>query len=384
MKKMLTVILAVAMIITFTGCNSQSSNSGAQPNTQTEEQGKTETSEIKNGDGEVAEPEGKEVQNDQSGKSIQNEVTNQVDIAFVTYSTGIPYFDNAWEGAYEAAKSLGLSIGYYGPASNDTAGEIEILDALITKGVKGIVVTCMDSEAVTPTLKKARDAGIVVVTWDLDISNPEGRDYFVNLCSNEVMAEFMMDVMYKSYSEILGDSFEYAIITSSLTSEQMVARANYMVEYAKKTYPGLIFVGMESGEGDAQKNYNAAVSLMQANPNLKVIMSNASDALGPIAEAIAAEGRIGEVYGAGMTTPNLVKPGFESGAVVGGCMLWSPAKWADFAVHVIDGVFKGETYGKDKELNIEGFPDAYMVSDDEFWYMELQEYTPENIGEFNF
>ena len=383
MKKMITVMLAAAMMMTFTGCSSQSGNSGAKQDTQTEEQGKTEAqSESKSGDDKMA--GGKEAQEDESGKTIQNEVTNQVDIAFVTYSTGIPYFDNAWEGAYEAAKSLGLSIGYYGPASNDTAGEIEILDALITKGVKGIVVTCMDSEAVTPTLKKARDAGIIVVTWDLDISNPEGRDYFVNLCSNEVMAEFMMDVMYKSYSEVLGDSFEYAIITSSLTSEQMVARANYMVEYAKKTYPGLIFVGMESGEGDAQKNYNAAVSLMQANPDLKVIMSNASDALGPIAEAIAAEGRIGEIYGAGMTTPNLAKPGFESGAVLGGCMLWSPAKWADFAVHVIDGVFNGEVYGKDKELNIEGFPDAYMVSDDEFWYMELQEYTSENIGEFDF
>ena len=130
-----------------------------------------------------------------SNAEAQSEATDAVDVAFVTYMTGIPYMDNAWAGAYEAANALGLSVGYYGPASNDTAGEIEILDALITKGVKGIVVTCMDSEAVTPTLKKARDAGIYVVTWDLDISNPEGRDYFVNLCSNEMMGEFMIDAI---------------------------------------------------------------------------------------------------------------------------------------------------------------------------------------------
>lgn len=322
--------------------------------------------------------------NQGSSMEVQNEVTSAVDIAFVTYMTGIPYMDNAWKGAYEAATSLGLSVGYYGPASNDTAGEIDILDALITKGVKGIVVTCMDSEAVTPTLKKARDAGIHVVTWDLDISDPAGRDYFVNLCSNEIMGEFMIDVMYDTYSEVLGESFEWAMITSSLTSEQMVARANYMVEYCEETYPGLKFVGLESGEGDAQKNYNAAVTLMQANPDLKVIMSNASDALGPIAEAIAAEGKIGEVYGAGMTTPNLAKPGFESGAIIGGCMLWSPAKWAEFAVKVLSGLFNGEEYNMDTELSIEGFPNAYMVADDEFWYNEMIEFTADNINDYDF
>lgn len=319
-----------------------------------------------------------------SNAEAQSEATDAVDVAFVTYMTGIPYMDNAWAGAYEAANALGLSVGYYGPASNDTAGEIEILDALITKGVKGIVVTCMDSEAVTPTLKKARDAGIYVVTWDLDISNPEGRDYFVNLCSNEMMGEFMIDAMYNAYSKTLGDDFEWAMITSSLTSEQMVARANYMVEYCKEKYPGLKFGGLESGDGDAQKNYNAAVTLMQANPDLKVIMSNASDALGPIAEAIAAEGRIGEVYGAGMTTPNLAKPGFESGAIIGGCMLWSPARWAEFAVKVLDGLFNGEKFNMDTDLNIEGFDDAYMVSDDEFWYNEMIEFTADNISKYDF
>lgn len=317
-------------------------------------------------------------------EDIQTEVGGAVDVAFVTFMTGIPYFDDAWSGAKAAGDELGLSIGYYGPASNDTPGQIAIIDDLITKGIKALIVTCMDSEAVVPTLEKARAAGIIVITWDLDVADPAGRDYFANICSNEEMGEFMVDCMYNAHLETLGDSYEWAIITSSLTSEQMVARANYMVEYAAEKYPGLSFMGLESGESDALKNYNAAVSLMQANPDLKVIMSNASDALAPIAEAIAAEGRIGEVYGTGMTTPNLAKPGYESGAIIGGAMLWSPAKWGRFAVTLADEVLDGVTYPFGEEFEIPGFPDAIQFAADEFRYNELQEYTKDNIADFNF
>ncbi|NLE20513.1 MAG: substrate-binding domain-containing protein [Clostridiales bacterium] len=319
-----------------------------------------------------------------SGEDIQTEVTGEVDVAFVTFMTGIPYFDDAWSGASAAAQELGLSIGYYGPASNDTPGQIAIVDDLITKGIKALVITCMDSEAVVPTMEKAREAGIIVITWDLDVSDPKGRDFFANLCSNEEMGEFMVDKMYDAHLETLGDAYEWAIITSSLTSEQMVARANYMVEYAKGKYPNLKFVGLESGGSDALKNYNAAVSLMQANPELKVIMSNASDALGPIAEAIEAEGRIGEVYGTGMTTPNMAKPGYASGAIIGGAMLWSPAKWGRFGVTLANEVLKGVKFPMGEPFTIPGFPDAVQFAADEFRYNELQEYTKDNINDFNF
>ena len=57
----------------------------------------------------------------------------------------------------------------------------------------------MDSQAVVPTLKKARAAGIKVITWDLDVNDPEARDYFANLCSNEEMGEFMVDIMYEAH-----------------------------------------------------------------------------------------------------------------------------------------------------------------------------------------
>lgn len=372
MKKLIAIGLAVIMAFAMVACSapSQETAPAEEEATQAVDEEAAATQEASSA------PE--------SLDGIQTEVGETVDVAFVTFMTGIPYFDDAWTGANAMAQELGLSIGYYGPASNDTPGQIAIIDDLITKGIKALVVTCMDSEAVVPTLEKARAAGIIVVTWDLDVSDPNGRDYFANICSNEEMGKFMVDCMYNAHLDTLGDSYEWAMITSSLTSEQMIARADYMVKYAEETYPGLKYMGIESGESDAQKNYNAAVTLMQANPDLKVIMSNASDALGPIAEAIAAEGKIGQVYGTGMTTPNLAKPGFESGAIIGGAMLWSPAKWGRFAVTLVNEVLNGATYTLGEEFEIPGFPNAVQFAADEFRYNELQEYTKENINDFNF
>lgn len=379
MKKLLALMLIAALVFTMAACG-KPAETDAGPDTpapdtssETPDDSAPETPDDSTDDEPPAE----------SVDGIQTEVTGSVDVAFVTFMTGIPYFDDAWSGAKAAADELGLTIGYYGPASNDTPGQIAIIDDLITKGIKGLVVTCMDSQAVVPTLKKARAAGIKVITWDLDVNDPEARDYFANLCSNEEMGEFMVDIMYEAHKEELGDSYQWAMITSSLTSEQMIARANYMVDYAKEKYPGLEFMGLESGESDAQKNYNAAVSLMRANPDLKVIMSNASDALGPIAEAIEAEGKIGQVYGTGMTTPNLAKPGFESGAILG-AMLWSPAKWGRFAVTLLNEVLNGKEFKMGEDPNIPGFPNAIQFAEDEFRYNELQEYSKANINDFDF
>lgn len=366
---LLTTILCISLVAVFSLIGCQAEPVKEEP----AETGATEEASVE-----------EETSETESSSDIQTEVGKTVDIAFVTFMTGIPYFDNAWSGALAKGQELGISMGYYGPASNDTPGQIAIIDDLITKGVNAIIVTCMDSEAVAPTLIKARNAGIVVITWDLDVSDPEARSYFANLCSNEDMGEFMADCMYNAHLDTLGDSYEWAMITSSLTSEQMIARANYIVEYIEETYPGLKFMGMESGESDAQKNYNAAVALMQANPDLKAIMSNASDALGPIAEAIAAESKIGQVYGTGMTTPNLAKPGFESGAIIGGAMLWSPAKWAAFAVTLANEVLNGVTYPFGESFEIPGFSKAVQVASDEFQYNELIEFTKENINDFDF
>jgi rhamnose transport system substrate-binding protein len=318
------------------------------------------------------------------GQSNSGSATSKtVDIAMVTFATGIPYFDEAYRGAQKAAKRLGLEIGYYGPPSNDTAGEIALIDDLITRGIKGMIVTAVDSKAVVPVLQKAMKAGIKVVTFDLDV-DPAGRHLYAGLKELDEMGPWMVDLMYNAYAPVLGNSFEYAIITSSLTSELMINRVKSMISYASSKYPGLKCLGYEAGDADPQKAYNVAVTLMTANPSMKVILSNSSETLAPICEAIAAEGKIGKVYGTGMTTPNLAKAGYLNGTILGGAMLWAPGTWAEFAITVCNELIKGTQFKQGGNWSVPGFPNVEMVSESVIVYSGLQEFTKENINDFDF
>lgn len=334
-------------------------------------------------DSEPAEAEEAEVEVQEEAPKDEVADDDAVDIAMVVFLTGIPYFDEASKGAFRAGEKLGIDVGYYGPPSNDTPGQIALIDDLITKGVKGLVVTAIDSTAVVPVLQKAMNAGIKVVTFDLD-TDPAGRQFYAGLKELDDMGPWMVDLMYDAHKDVLGDEYEYSIITSSLTSELMIDRVKDMIAYAEEQYPGLTNVGYEAGDSDAQKVYNAAVALMRANPDMKVILSNASDALGPIAEAIAAEGKIGEVYGTGMTTPNLAKPGYESGAIIGGAMLWAPAEWAEFAVTLCNELIEGKEFTMGGDWSIPGFPEVEMTAPDVIVYSGLQAFTKENINDFDF
>lgn len=96
-------------------------------------------------------------------------------IAFVPFASGVPYFEVAAEGAKKSGEELGYEVIYKAPAKADSAEQIQIINDFVSQGeIDALVVACLDSSSIVPALKKAREAGIKVVTWDLD-SEEEGR-----------------------------------------------------------------------------------------------------------------------------------------------------------------------------------------------------------------
>ena len=55
-----------------------------------------------------------------------------------------------------------------------------------------------------------------------------------------------------------------------------------------------------------------------------------------------------------------------------------------FAVTLCNEVLNGATYPFGEAFEIPGFPNAIQFAADEFRYNELQEYTKDNINDFNF
>lgn len=300
-------------------------------------------------------------------------------IAFVPFSIGIPYFKVGAEGAKKAGEDLGYEVIVKGPAEADPAKQIEIIDDLVSQGeIDGLVVACMDSSSIVPSLKKAREAGIKVITWDLDCEK-EGRDYYAGLMNLEILGNEWIDSMVRS----IGDSGQYAIIIANLTNEFMNNRVENMRKYAEETYPNLDLVTIESCDADPQKAYQISKDLMIKYPALKCIATVSTEAYSSAAKAIEDEDKIGEIYVTGGLTPNLAKPAFESGAAEES-VLWDPGKWAGFGVTVAAQVIEGKEFKELGKVDISGYPEAELIEPDVFYYHELLRFTPDNVDEYDF
>src|SRR5206468_9160302 len=100
-------------------------------------------------------------------------------IAMMPKAKGDPYFVSCRQGAEEAARELGIDLIWDGPTELDPAKQNEVVESWITRGVDAIAVSVENKEAISTVLRKARQRGIKVVTWDAD-AEPDARDFFVN------------------------------------------------------------------------------------------------------------------------------------------------------------------------------------------------------------
>ena len=90
-----------------------------------------------------------------------------VGACLITKTNTNPFFVKMKEGAQAKAKELGVDLqALAGKADGDNDGQVAAMESCMAAGVKGILLVPSDSTAIVPTVKKARDAGILVITLD--------------------------------------------------------------------------------------------------------------------------------------------------------------------------------------------------------------------------
>jgi fructose transport system substrate-binding protein len=88
-------------------------------------------------------------------------------VGLITKTETNPFFVKMREGAEAKAKELGLQlITAAGKYDGDNDGQVAAIENLISAGAKGFAIVPSDSKAIVPTIKKARDAGLMVIVLD--------------------------------------------------------------------------------------------------------------------------------------------------------------------------------------------------------------------------
>src|SRR5437762_6452727 len=186
-------------------------------------------------------------------------------VAMMPKSKGNAYFIACKKGADEAAKELGVHLLWDGPTDPDPAGQNNIVDGWITRGVDVIAVAVENREGMSSVLKKARAKGIKVVTWDAD-TTPDARDLFVNQATPEGIAKTLVD----HAARILHEKGEYAIITASLTAGNMVEWQKAIDKYNKEKFPELKLVALRPCDDKQKQAFDEANNILNAHKSCKL------------------------------------------------------------------------------------------------------------------
>ena len=297
-------------------------------------------------------------------------------IAVMPKAKGDPYFISCRQGAEEAAKELGVELLWDGPTDLDPAKQNELVEAWITRGVDAIAVSVENKVGISTVLRKAREKGIKVVTWDAD-AEKDARDFLINQATPQGIGYTLTD----EAARILNGKGDFAIITASLSAANQNEWIKYIKERLSQKYPDLKLVAIQPSEGDRDRAFAETQTLLKVYPNVKLIMAIAAPAVPGAAEAVKQSGRT-DVKVTGLSLPNMCKPYIKEG-VAESIVLWNTVDLGYLTVYASNALTNGAMKPGDKEMSA-GRLGKIQVVDDEVRLGAPFIFNKENIDRFNF
>jgi len=297
-------------------------------------------------------------------------------IALMPKAKGDPYFISCRQGAEEAAKELGVELLWDGPTDLDPAKQNEVVEAWITRGVDAIAVSVENKVGISTVLRKAREKGIKVITWDAD-AEKDARDFFINQATPQGIGYTLTD----EAARILNNKGEFAIITASLSAANQNEWIKYIKERLAQKYPGLKLVAIQPSEGDRDRAFAETQTVLKVYPNVKLVMAIAAPAVPGAAEAVKQSGRT-DVKVTGLSLPNMCKPYVHSG-VIDSIVLWNTLDLGYLTVYVSNALTTGTLKRGDKGITA-GRLGKIEVVDDEIRLGAPFIFNKENIDRFDF
>ena len=301
---------------------------------------------------------------------------DRIQVAMMPKAKGDPYFISCRQGAEEAARELGVDLLWDGPTDLDPAKQNEVVEAWITKGVDVIAVSVENQAGISTVLRKARDRGIKVITWDAD-AEENARDFLINQATPQGIGYTLTD----EAARILNGKGEFAIITASLSAaNQNEWIKNIKARLAEK-YPDMKLVAIQPSEGDRDRAFAETQTLLKVYPGAKLIMAIAAPAVPGAAEAVKQSGRT-DVRVIGLSLPNMNKPYVKAG-IVESVVLWNTVDLGYLTVYAADALTGGRLKRGDNEL-IAGRLGKVQINDDEVLLGAPFIFNKVNIDKFNF
>ena len=308
---------------------------------------------------------------------------DKFEIVVVPKDSSNPWFVRMDTGVKEYATAHPeLNVYQKGTDQIDATLQAQLVEDLIAQGVDAICVVPVDIQSIDPVLKKAKDAGIVVIAHEG--SALTNVDYDIEAFSNAGYGQFIMD----NLAEAMGGEGVYTTMVADLTNGSHNEWADAAVAYQKEAYPNMTLLEAQprvESHDNGDTAYNVAKECIKAYPELKGIMGTSSFDAPGVARAIDELGLTDQFFttGTGMPADNaaLLKSG-----TIKSLTLWDPAVAGQAMISLAVKVLNGETISGPVDLGVEGYnamvfrPDSTTVLEGQGWIT----IDAENVDSFGF
>ncbi len=238
-------------------------------------------------------------------------------VALIMKSLANEFFSTMAAGAesHQAENTHGYDLIVNGiKDERDLSRQVALVEEMVAAGVDAIVIAPADSKALVPALRRAKEAGVVVVNIDnrLDADVLKQEDVTIpfvgpdNKAGAKGVGEYLATKLQK------GDAV--AVLEGIRTSFNGTQRRLGFEEAMSEA--GVSIVDSQSAEWEMSIANTIAAAMLSEHPEIKAILAaNDSMALGAVA-AVKAADRTGEVQIVGFDNISAVQQAIRDGAIL--------------------------------------------------------------------
>ena len=188
--------------------------------------------------------------------------------------SGVEYWFPVYEMFKQAGRQLGVKTVYTGTPEYDVNKQLAAFEQILAKKPAGIFLHPMNPDPFIEPINRAYEMGIPVVTFAADSPNSKRVSYITS--DNVREGYFAADKI----AELLGGKGEVATLQNP-GQDNHDLRVKSFIKRIETKYPDMKVVAGAASNQDANKAYQATLTMAQAHPKLGAIfMPEATSAMG--------------------------------------------------------------------------------------------------------
>lgn len=261
-------------------------------------------------------------------------------IAIITPSHDNPFFKAEAVGAEARAKELGYETLVL-VHDDDPNKQSELFDTAIARGAKAIILDNAGADATVAAVGRAKEAGIPAFLIDREIK--ESGIAVSQIVSNNYQGA---QLGAEEFVKLMGEKGKYAELVGREADTNAGIRSSGYHDIIDQ-YPEMEMVAQQSANWSQTEAYEKMETILQANPEIKgVISGNDTMAMGAWA-ALEAAGRT-DVIVVGFDGSNDVRDSIKAGGIKA-TVLQPAYRQAQLAVEQADQFLKTGKTGQDEK-----------------------------------